>query len=157
LRALEMCARLCALAGGLLLVCAALLTCASITGRSLLGISLAGDFELSGAAAGVAIAMFMPVCHLRGGNIRVDAFTTRLSAGSNALLDRLGALAVGTLMALLAWRTSLGALEVWSNHSASMLLGLPDWVVFAGMAPPFALTAAIALWQGIAGGHVART
>ena len=46
--------------------------------------------------------MFMPWCQAKRGNIIVDFFTTRASAGTNALLDRLGALLLAAAMALLA-------------------------------------------------------
>ena len=148
---LETLARWCAALAGVLLTGIALLTCTSIVGREVFGVTVMGDFELSAAAAGAAIALFMPMCHLRGGNILVDAFTTRASAATNATLDRLGALTIALLMALLAWRTAVGALSAWDNHSASMLMGFPDWVVYAAMVPPFVLTACIGLWQCMIG------
>lgn len=148
---LETLARWCAVLAGVLLTGIALLTCASVIGREFFGTTFVGDFELSAAAAGAAIALFMPVCHLRGGNILVDAFTTRTSASTNAALDRFGALTIALLMALLAWRTSVGALSAWENHSASMLMGFPDWLVYATMVPPFVLTACIGVWQCVTG------
>ena len=144
---LETFARWCAVLAGVLLTGIALLTCTSIIGREFFGATVAGDFELSAAAAGAAIALFMPMCHLRGGNILVDAFTTRASLKTNAVLDRVGAFTIALLMALLAWRTTVGALSAWDNHSASMLMGFPDWVVYAAMVPPFVLTACIGLYQ----------
>jgi uncharacterized membrane protein YhdT len=32
-----------------------------------------------------------------------------------------------------------------------MMLGFPEWVVYACMVPPLVLTAVIGLWQGILG------
>lgn len=148
---LETLARLCAVLAGLLLTGIALLTCTSIVGREWFGTMIMGDFELSAAAAGAAIALFMPLCHLRGGNILVDAFTARASTATRAALDRFGALSIALLMALLAWRTAIGALSAWQNHSASMLMGFPDWLVYAAMVPPFVLTACIGLWQAFSG------
>lgn len=151
MRMLNALARACALLAGVLLMGIALLTCASIVGREALGYSMAGDFELSGAAAGLAVALLMPMCHLRGGNIIVDAFTTRASRATNVALDRFGAIAIALLMVLLAWRTAVGATSAWASHATSMLMGLPDWLVYAGMVPPLALTACIALRQSITG------
>lgn len=148
---LETLARWCAVLAGVLLASIALLTCTSIVGREVFGATMMGDFELSAAAAGAAIALFMPMCHLRGGNILVDAFTTRASAATNAALDRFGSLTIALLMALLAWRSAVGALSAWENHSASMLMGFPDWLVYAAMVPPFVLTACIGLWQCVRG------
>lgn len=147
MRTLDRLARLCALLAGALLTFITLMTCTSVLGRNLLERPLSGDFELTGVATGLAIALFMPWCQLRRGHIIVDFFTTRAGPRTTAWLDGAGALLLAAAMLLLAWRTALGGLNAWSNHSASMLLGFPDWVVYAGMVPPLVLTALIALWQ----------
>ncbi len=144
---LEILARLCALLAGSLLTLITLMTCASIVGRNFLQATLAGDFELTGAATGLAIALFMPWCQLRRGNLLVEFFTARASRRTQARLDQVGALLLAAMLLLLAWRTGLGGLNAWNNHSSSMLLGFPDWVVYWGMVLPLLLTALIALWQ----------
>lgn len=153
MRVLAPLARLCAMLAGGLLTLITLMTCASVLGRNLLGATLAGDFELTGAATGLAIALFLPWCQLRRGHIIVDFFTNRASPRTTARLDALGALLLAVVMLLLAWRTTLGGLNAWSNHSGSMLLDFPDWVVYAGMVPPFLLSGLIALWQTFAPPH----
>ena len=147
MRLLERMARLSAIAGGILLAGIAVITCASVAGRNLADMTLVGDFELSSALCGLSIALFLPWCQLSGGNIIVDFFTARAHPHTIAQLDRIGAWLVAMVMAALAWRTGLGAANAWTNHSASMLLGFPDWVVYAGMVPPMALTGLIALGQ----------
>jgi hypothetical protein len=83
----------CAMLAGVLLTVITLMTCASLIGRNTTGWTIVGDFELSGSAAGAAIALFMPWCQVRRGNIIVDFFTTKASRPPrNAGLDRLGAL-----------------------------------------------------------------
>ena len=144
---LEAAARLCAILAGVLLVFITLMTCASIVGRELIGQTVVGDFELSGAAAGAAIALFMPWCQARRGNIAVDFFTTRASPAVQAALERLGALMLAGVMALMTWRTSLGGLNAWRNHSGTMMLNFPEWSIYLLMVPPLALTALIALYQ----------
>lgn len=144
---LEKLARWFAVLGGVLLIAIALVTCASVIGRNWLGLQLVGDFELTGALTGVAITSFFPWCQLTQSNIVVDFFTAGSAAKTRAALDRWGALLVATAMALLAWRTSVGGINAWSNHSSTMLLGLPDWLGYFGMVPALAITAAIALWQ----------
>src|SRR6185295_14806720 len=69
---------------------------------NLVGATIVGDFELSGAAAGAAIALFMPWCQFQRGNIIVDFFTARASARTTEALDRFGALLLGLAMALLS-------------------------------------------------------
>ena len=140
-----------AILAGLLMTVITLMTCVSLIGRNTTGATLAGDFELTGVAAGAAIALFMPWCQLRRGNIIVDFFTAKASERTNAALDRLGALLLGLVFALLAWRTTLGGLNAYSSQSGTMMLGFPDWVVYAAMVPPFILTTVIALYQAATG------
>ena len=147
LKLLEALAKLCAIAAGVLLTGITLMTCASLIGRNTSGWNLVGDFELTSVAAGAAIALFMPFCQVRRGNIIVDFFTTRLSDKSNAGLDRFGALLLALVFALLAWRTSLGGLNSFNTHSETQILGFPEWTAYVVMVPPFVLTAVIALWQ----------
>ncbi|MCY7370490.1 MAG: TRAP transporter small permease [Polaromonas sp.] len=147
MKLLEALAKLCAIAAGALLTVITLMTCASLIGRNTTGATLVGDFELTGIAAGAAIALFMPFCQVRRGNIIVDFFTARLSDGTNASLDRVGALLLALVFALLAWRTSLGGLNSYRTHSETQILGFPEWTVYAVMVPPFVLTALIGLWQ----------
>jgi TRAP-type C4-dicarboxylate transport system permease small subunit len=147
MKALEFLARGCAVLAGLLLVFITLMTCASVLGRELMGRPLVGDFELSGVAAGAAIALFLPWCQFKRGNIMVDFFTSKASAKTNALLDRFGALLLAVVMALLAWRTALGGLNAYSTKSGTMMMGFPEWVVYALIVPGIALTAVIALVQ----------
>ncbi len=144
-------AKLCAILAGLLLIFITLMTCVSIIGRDLVGKTIVGDFELSGAAAGAAIALFMPWCQVRRGNIMVDFFTARASESAQNVMDRIGALLLGCAMALMAWRTSLGGLNSFYTHSETQILGFPEWVVYAMMVPPLALTVLIALHQCLFG------
>jgi TRAP-type C4-dicarboxylate transport system permease small subunit len=151
LRLLESLAKLCAILAGMLLTVVTLMTCGSLIGRNLLGVTIVGDFELSGAAAGAAVALFMPWCQYQRGNIIVDFFTARATAGTTELLDRFGALLLGLAMALLAWRTSLGGINAWKTGSGTMLIGFPEWLIYTAMLPPLVLTAAIGLAQAFRG------
>jgi TRAP-type C4-dicarboxylate transport system permease small subunit len=151
LEILKSLAKFCAVLGGVLLTFITLLTCVSLIGRNTIGLTLAGDFELTGVVAGAAIALFMPWCQARRGNIIVDFFTAKASARTNASLDRLGALILAVAIGLLAWRSSIGGLHAFSYGSGSQILGFPDWIVFAFIVPPLVLTAIIALTQAIMG------
>jgi TRAP-type C4-dicarboxylate transport system permease small subunit len=148
---LEALAKACAILAGVLLTAITLLVCASLIGRNTTGWTIVGDFELVGFAAGAAIALFLPWCQATRGNIIVDFFTARARERTVQALDRLGAAVLGTVMALLTWRTAIGGLNAWSSQSGSMMLGFPEWIVYAFTVPPLALTAVIALWQAAAG------
>ena len=149
MKALETLARFCAIVAGLLLTLITIMTCASVFGREVLGKPLVGDFELAGVLAGAAIALFMPLCQIKRGNIIVDFFTSKASDTTNARLDSLGALLVAAVMLLLAWRTSVGGISAYGNQSGSMILGFPEWITYSLMVPPFVLTALIALAQSV--------
>lgn len=151
LRVLEQLAKFCAILAGLMLTAITLMTCVSLIGRNTIGVTLVGDFELTGVAAGAAIALFLPWCQLRRGNIIVDFFTTRASARTQAGLDRFGALLLAASVGLLAWRSTIGGLNAWQTQSGTMMLGFPEWIVYTAMVPPLVLTAVIALWQAARG------
>ena len=151
---LEQLAKLCAVLAGVLLTVITLMTCVSLIGRNTTGWTIVGDFELSASAAGAAIALFMPWCQMKRGNIMVDFFTAKASLATQDKLDRFGALLLGLAMVLMTWRTTVGGLNAWKSQAGSMMLGFPDWVVYVGMVPPLALTAVIALVQSVRGFEV---
>lgn len=151
MRVLELLAKFCAILAGFILTGITLMTCASLIGRNTTGWTLVGDFELTGVAAGAAVALFLPWCQARRGNIIVDFFTAKASERTTAVLDRLGALLLGLAMVLLAWRAFVGGLSSYNAQSTTMMLGFPEWIVYAFMVPPMVLTAVIALWQAARG------
>ncbi len=151
MKLLENLAKICAVAAGVLLTVITLMTCVSVIGRNTTGWTLVGDFELAGSAAGAAVALFMPWCQYRRGNISVDFFTTRASPATQLRLDRLGALLVGAMMGLMAWRSAVGGISAWKAQSGSMMLGFPEWIVYCGIVPPLLLAALIALTQAARG------
>ncbi len=151
MKLLDNLARFCAVLAGLLLTLITLMTCASLIGRNTTGTTIVGDFELTGVATGAAIALFMPFCQIRRGNIIVDFFTARLDEKATEGLDRVGAFLLAMVFALLAWRTALGGLNSYNTHSETQILGFPEWVTYAGMVPAFVLTSVIGLWQSLFG------
>jgi TRAP-type C4-dicarboxylate transport system permease small subunit len=151
LRVLVLLAKFCAILAGLLLTGITLMTCGSLIGRNTTGHSIIGAFELTGVAAGAAIALFMPLCQARRGNIIVDFFTAHLRPAVNDKMDRLGALLLAAIFALLAWRTSLGGLNSHSSGSETQIMGFPEWIVYAFMVPAFVLAGLIALHQAAFG------
>lgn len=144
-------ARACAVLAGVILTGITLVTCVSLIGRNTIGRTLVGDYELTAAAAGAAIALFLPWAQLKRENIIVDFFTNRLSPAVNGMLDRFGAFLLAVIMMLLAWRTAIGGMSSFQSNSTTMMLGFPEWIVYATMTPPLALTGLIALTQAFIG------
>lgn len=151
MKTLHLLSRLCAFAAGLLLTGIALLTCLSVGGRNTTGWTIVGDFELAAAASGAALALFLPLCQIRRGNLSIDFFTVRAPARVNAALDRFGALLLSACMFLLAWRSALGALNAWETQAGSMMLNFPEWAIYCAIVPATLLTALIALVQAVRG------
>jgi TRAP-type C4-dicarboxylate transport system permease small subunit len=153
MKILQSLAKLCAILAGVLLTAITLMTCLSLIGRNTIGWTLIGDFELTGVATGAAIALFMPWCQLKNGNIIVDFFTAKASACAIRKFDQLGTFLLALVFALLAWRTTLGSINAYQTGSSSMMMGLPEWIVYVAMVPPFVLTCLIALAQTVHGQH----
>ena len=140
----------CAVLAGIILTGITLLTVVSVIGRDFFGKAITGDFELVAVAAGAAVALFLPWCQAKRGNIIVDFFTSKSPAKVNAMLDRFGALLMAVFMGVVAWRTGLGGLNAWGNNSGSMMLGFPEWITYCFLVPPLVLAALIALQQAVA-------
>ncbi|PUE22432.1 C4-dicarboxylate ABC transporter permease [Limnohabitans sp. MMS-10A-160] len=141
----------CATLAGVLLTVITLMTCFSLIGRNTVGVTLVGDFELTSVVAGAAIALFLPWCQVRRGNIIVDFFTAKMTQRVNARLDRLGAFLLACVFAMLMWRVAVGGWSAYRSGSATMLLNFPEWVVYAVMVPALGLTSLIAFAQAIWG------
>ena len=147
-RTLEALAKAFAFAGGAVFVVMIGMSAASIASRTLLGRPLPGDFELVQLGCAIGVAAFLPWCQMRRGNIIVDFFTARLSARAQSLLDAVGALLLALVMALVAWRATYGAITVYDSGERAMISRYPQWIGYAAIGPPLALTA-------IAGLHIA--
>ena len=151
MRLLSWLAKLCAILAGLLLTVITLVTCDNLITRNFFGESMVGAFELTAVSTGAAIALFMPLAQARQGHIIVDFFTTGLSDSANGILDRIGALMLALVFMFLAWRVSIGGINAYDAGSQTMLMGFPEWIVYAAMVPPFIVTAIIALSQAALG------
>lgn len=128
-----------ALVGGLVLVSIALMSAVSIIGRAVLSQPIQGDYELVQVGCAVFVACCLPLAQIRYANIIVDFFTTRASPRTQALLDFAGALTVAIVMAIVAWRTAVGMLDMMRAGQTTTILGLPTWYTYAGMLPGLAL------------------
>jgi TRAP-type C4-dicarboxylate transport system permease small subunit len=150
-RTLDLLAKGFAILGGLIMVMITAITVWSVVGRWLFSKPILGDTEAVEFGMAIAVAAFLPICQWRSANIIVDFFTTRAGAGARRVMDALGALLVAVMLGLIAWRTVLGAIEQKSYFTTTMLLQWPEWIAYAGMVPPLALTVVIALYMVITG------
>ena len=133
-------AALSALLGGAILTGITLMAVASIAMRSLGFQPIQGDFELVQVALAGCIALMLPWCQLQGGNLTVDFFTVRLHRTKQRRLDAIGSLLFAIVIAVLTWRTSIGASDAYASHESTMILGFPLWIGYAAMIPGLLLT-----------------
>jgi TRAP-type C4-dicarboxylate transport system permease small subunit len=130
-----------ALAGGAIFVGIAIMSVASIASRALFSRPIQGDYELVQVGCAVFVALCLPICQMVGANIIVDFFTTRAPLAAQRRLDAIGALLLGLVMALVAWRLAAGTLSMREAGETTTILGWPVWYTYALMVPGVALTA----------------
>ena len=68
-----------AILGGIILVIVILINFISILSRIIFLNPLVGDFELVEIGSAIAISSFLPLCHLKKGNVIVDFITAKLN------------------------------------------------------------------------------
>ncbi|MFO1283171.1 MAG: TRAP transporter small permease [Burkholderiales bacterium] len=127
--------------GGAIFVAIAVLSVASIVGRAIWSAPIQGDYELVQLGGAVFVSLTLPLCQMRRGNIIVDFFTVRARPATRARLDAAGALVLGLVMALLAWRIAVGTLDIREAGETTAILGWPIWSAYAAMFPGVALCA----------------
>ena len=142
---IEKLAALSAFSGSAILTAITVMAVASIAMRSLGFQPIQGDFELIQVALAGCIALMLPWCQLKGGNLTVDFFTARLRKTRQRHLDAMGAVLFAVIMTLVAWRTCAGAIAVKASNESTMILGFPLWIGYAAMIPGLVLTAIAAL------------
>jgi TRAP-type C4-dicarboxylate transport system permease small subunit len=123
-------ARAIALFGGAVLVLIVCISFLSILGRFLFSSPLLGDFELVEMGCAVAISSFLPLCHLKNGNVMVDFLTSGLKPRVIMALDGISALAFALIAAFFTWRMLFGAYDMYSYKEETMLLQFPVWIPF---------------------------
>jgi TRAP-type C4-dicarboxylate transport system permease small subunit len=140
-------ARVLALAGGAVLVTAALLTTTSVLLRWITDQPIRGDFELVSIGGGLAVMGFLAYGTLMRANILVDSFTTWLPARLLRWIDAFWMLVWAGCCAVLAERIAVGAAETLASGTRTIgLLALPYWWAIGIGALCFAATALAALF-----------
>ncbi|MGH8630903.1 MAG: TRAP transporter small permease [Burkholderiales bacterium] len=134
-----------AILGGAILAAIAGLVVTSVALRALGFQPVQGDFELVQVGLAAGIALLLPWCQLKGGNIIVDFFTTLARIRTQRRLDTFADLLVALMMVLIAWRAGVGAWSAQQNGETTMILGFPIWWSYAAMTPGLALTSLVAL------------
>jgi C4-dicarboxylate transporter, DctQ subunit len=124
-----------AIVAGVVLVLMSIVTVISVMGRYFFDAPIVGDAEIVKMLTGVAVSLCLPYCHIRYGNVIVDVFTAHSSTRFKASLDLIGTILLALLSLLLAWQTSVGAMDAYNYDNESMMLRLKEWwfyIVIAG-------------------------
>ena len=121
----EWLARSFALAGGILLLAVMGMTVASVLGRYLLGTPVAGDYELTELACGIAVFAFFPYCHLTNANVVVEFFTDRFSPRHRAALDSVHSVVFTIMAGVITWRLFVGAARKLQDGETTLFLAIP--------------------------------
>lgn len=145
-RVLDQSCRAFALGGGVVLAAIAFMSVASIIGRATIGTPITGDFELVQMGCAISVSMFLPFCQMVRGHIIVDFFTAKMHPRGLALLDAVAAIVLAAAAFLLAWRLSVGMLELRGGGDSSMILRVPTWYGYVPMVPSFFLLGCAALY-----------
>ena len=133
------------LIGGALFVAMVCLSVVSIIGRKLWSSPINGDIELLQMGTGIAAAAFFPYCTMMGEHLRVEFFTTKLSARAHSILDGIANVLLAIAMALLAWRSSIQAQEIYEAGEVTIMRNIPVWIPIVCLVPSLALTSLCAL------------
>jgi len=116
--------------GGIILLFIVCISVVSICGRVFFSAPLMGDFELVEMGCAIAIFSFLPLCHLKNGNVIVDFFSLRFPQWLKEFLDALSSLLFAIVASFFTWRMVYGAIDMFHYNEQTMLLKLPVWLAF---------------------------
>lgn len=145
-RVIENICKIFAICSGIVLTGMAVMSIASIVGRTFFGSPIVGDYELVQAMCAVAVSMSLPYTHWIRGHVIVDFFTAHANPKFNALLDLFANLILAIFAGVITWRLWKGLVDLKGSMEASMLLDIPTWWSYAPMVPSFALLCITALY-----------
>ena len=122
------------------------MTVASVVGRHFFGTPIPGDYEITELACGIAVFAFFPHCHLTGGHVVVDFFTSRLRERGRTALDALHGMVFTLVAGLVTWRLYVGAMHKLRDAETTLFLAIPmHWAYFAALLAAGLLTLACLL------------
>lgn len=144
-KALEQACACLAVLGGVLFLCEALMSVASVLGRIFFSTPISGDYELVQLMSAMGIAMCLPYCQIKRGHVFVDFFTLWAPAGLKRYLDALASLILAACAFLLAWRCWEGMVEMHEYGETTMVISMPVWWGYVPLMPSFVLFGLAAL------------
>ena len=135
-----------AILGGIILVIVILINFVSILSRIIFLNPLVGDFELVEIGSAIAISSFLPLCHLKKGNVIVDFITAKLNFKKIAFLDCISSVIYGLIASFFTWRMFFGAKDMYNFQEETMLLQFQIWIPFLPVTFSFGLLSICCLY-----------
>ena len=135
-----------AILGGIILVIVILINFISILSRIIFLNPLVGDFELVEIGSAIAICSFLPLCHLKKGNVIVDFITAKLNFKKITFLDCISSVIYGLIALFFTWRMFFGAKDMYNYQEETMLLQFPIWIPFLPVTFSFGLLSVCCLY-----------
>jgi TRAP-type C4-dicarboxylate transport system permease small subunit len=128
-----------ALAGGALMLAAAVLVASDVVLRKVANVTLGGADELSGYALAIGSTWSFAFVLIERGNVRIDALYQRLPVQMAAACDLLAVIALLIFGAVVAWHGWGVLAQSWANGSRSnsalaVPLAIPQALWWAGYA-----------------------
>lgn len=141
-----------ALAGGLLILAAAVLVSVDVILRKLVSVTVGGADELSGYALAIGSTWSFAFVLLHRGNVRIDALYQLLPRALAAVCDMLAILSLLVFVSLVAWHGGSVLAHSWnvgarSNSSLAVPLAIPQALWWMGYAW-FVLCGVVLLLRG---------
>ena len=135
-----------AVAGGLVLVASGFVTIYSIVALNLLNSSFPGDVELISYSLVLSVFLVLPYSQVVRGHVNVDFFTMGASPRAKALMDAFGAVLFAVLAGIIAWRMTIGGIEMYDRRQTTALLNIPFWWSFPVAVFCLALLSSVSLY-----------
>lgn len=135
-----------ALLGGALLIGVIGVTSLSVVRGAVFGRPLLGDTEVVEMLIGVAVALFLPWCEMRGAPVIVDFFTQPLGERARSGLDAVMRAVTALVVCVLSFRLAVGGYDNWDRERDTMFLQIPYWWGYGGAAVGMALWSVTAWW-----------
>ncbi len=126
-----------AIAGGLIFVLLAIMTCISIVLRATTGHPVPGDYELIEFGTAIGIFMALPYTQMSREHIIVDLFTLNLAPRTRSNLDAIASFIFILVMATLTWRLCVGIGDIAQDRT--LILRIPIVWGFLLVIPSIAL------------------
>lgn len=135
-----------AIGAGLLLAAIAALTTLNIILGKGFGTPIRGEFDFVRLGAGALVFAFLPYCQMVRGNVIVDFLTGWAPRQVKAVLDALGGVLFAAVCGLLAWRMTVGGLEMHATGQVTAVVKLPYWWSFPVAVSCLTLLAIVCLY-----------